>query len=68
MVYASFAIVGQFFGKVFFIFNKLLPTLIKTLYTNVVQFPASISSTSRVVQGNFKKLPQQIRAFCLTET
>jgi hypothetical protein len=32
-----------FFHKVFVIFNRLLPTLIKTMYTIVAKFPASTS-------------------------
>jgi hypothetical protein len=44
------AIVRVFFRKVSVIFNTVLPTLSKTLYINVVKFPASTSVHNTVVQ------------------
>jgi hypothetical protein len=41
MIHTSFAIMMLFFHKVSIIFNTLLLTLSKTLYTNVVKFPDS---------------------------
>jgi hypothetical protein len=43
MIHTSLAIMSLFFHKVSVIFNTLLPTLSKTLYTNVLKFPASTS-------------------------
>jgi hypothetical protein len=41
MICKPFTIMRQFFHKVSFISNMLLPTLIKTLYISAVKFPAS---------------------------
>jgi hypothetical protein len=41
MIYTSVAVMRLFFHKVSVIFNTLLPTLSKMLYTSVVKFPAS---------------------------
>jgi hypothetical protein len=41
MIHISFEIIRLFFHKASFCFNTLLPTLSKTLYTNVVKFPTS---------------------------
>jgi hypothetical protein len=43
MIQISFAIMRLFFHRVIVIFNTLLPTLTKTLYTSVVKFPALTS-------------------------
>jgi hypothetical protein len=43
LIHASVAIVRLFFNKVLVIFNTLLPTLNKALYTSVVKFPESTS-------------------------
>jgi hypothetical protein len=43
MIQTSFAIMRLFFHKVCTIFNILLPTLKKMLYTGVVKFPALTS-------------------------
>jgi hypothetical protein len=40
LIRTSFAIVTQFFDRVFVIFNRVLPTMSKTLHTKVVKFPA----------------------------
>jgi hypothetical protein len=40
MILISLAVVRLFFHKVSIIFNTLLPTLSKTLYTNVVKLTA----------------------------
>jgi hypothetical protein len=57
-----------FFHKVSVIFNTLLPTLRKTLYTNVVKFPAA---TSEHITSGTKKLwanrDKASEAFILTE-
>jgi hypothetical protein len=39
MIHTSFAIMRLFFHRVSVIFNTLLPTFSKTLYTTVVKFP-----------------------------
>jgi hypothetical protein len=54
----SFAITRLFFHEVFFIFNTLLPTFIKTLYTSVVKFPAS---TLEHITSGTRKGNQRIR-------
>jgi hypothetical protein len=41
MIHTSFAIMRQFFHKVTIIFNTLLPTSNKMLYTSAVKFPSS---------------------------
>jgi hypothetical protein len=52
MIHISFAIIKLFFQKVCFIFNKLLLTLSKTLYTTVVKFP--VSTSENVVKTLFQ--------------
>jgi hypothetical protein len=44
LIHMCFAIIRLFSHKVFVIFNTVLPTLSKTLYTTAVKFPASISA------------------------
>jgi hypothetical protein len=53
IIHALFAIMKLFFLKVFIIFDTLLPTLNKTLYTNVVKFPAS---TLEYIMNSTRKL------------
>jgi hypothetical protein len=43
MIHSFFAIMRLFLYRVFVIFNILLQTVSKMLYTNVVKFPASAS-------------------------
>jgi hypothetical protein len=43
MIHTSFEIMRILFHRVCAVFNTLLPTLNKTLYTSVVKFPASTS-------------------------
>jgi hypothetical protein len=55
MIHTSFTIMRLFFHRVFIIFNTLLPTLSKTLYTSVVKFPAL--TLENIIQTLFSSLP-----------
>jgi hypothetical protein len=68
MTHTPFAIMMLFFHKVSVIFNKLLPTLSKTLYTDVVKFPTSTSEHITIGTSKLNISDNACVEFFLTET
>jgi histone-lysine N-methyltransferase SETMAR len=56
----SFAIMRLFFHKVSIIFNKILPTLSKTLHTGVVKFPPQLGAHHERYKETSNKLRKRI--------